>query len=367
MMDWLGFRIKQLARLPVNALLGTCVAWEPERELADGYSVALACAASLAPLAVANLRLCAKNQGGRLRELIAVFDCPPQQIPSNFVETAREISRSIDITLLGYDRRQVRVARLFKNGWVFAWMSWCLAIASSKTQALILHDLDAMPIGPMVFEQIYENWLLAKAEFCGINLYSGNGVTEEMGLLKSCGLALDSAYVRRTFRPIDIFNAMAWVDGRMISFDTTLYAQWQSPRRALRPIHESQLVHPSQLICHFTDLLAKRTDLRSVPHSLPMLPYFLYLGDDPTWLATATEDLKHENSQCLHLFDRTARLDAIVPQHWAWMEKQIRRLEQAIFGTTRPEVLDFLIGFMRRAGTSRSVGAELGANAVFEC
>ena len=120
------------------------------------------------------------------------------------------------------------------------------------------------------------------------------------------------------------------------------------------------------MICNLTDLVARRTDLRSVPHSLPMLPYFLYLGDDPAWLASGTEDLKHGNSRCLRLFDPYPRLDAIKPENWAWMEKQIRRLEQAIFGTTRPEVVDFLIGFMPAAGTSRTVGAELGADAVFE-
>ncbi len=366
MIDGLGFQLRRFARIPLRTLLGTCVSWEPQSEILDGYSIALACAASLAPLAVANLRLCARNHGGRLHELIAVFDCPPEQIPSSVVETAREISGSIDVALLGYDRRQFRVARLLENGWVFAWMSWCLAIARSKTQALILHDLDALPIGSMVFEQIYGNWLSSGAEFCGINLYSGSGVTREMGLLRTDGLALDAAYVRRTFRPIDIFNNLGRVDGRVISFDTTLHAQWQSPRRVLSPIDQSQLVHPTQLICNLTDLVARRTDLRNVPHSLPMLPYFLYLGDDPAWLASGTEDLMHGNSRCLRLFERTARLDAIKPENWAWMEKQIRRLEQANFGTTRPEVQDFLIGFVRRAGTSRTVGAELGADAVFE-
>ena len=226
-----AFSCGGLCRIPLRTLLGTCVSWEPHREILDGYSIALACAASLAPLAVANLRLCAKNHGGRLHELIAVFDCPPEQIPSSVIETAREISGSIDVALLGYDWRQFRVARLLKNGWVFAWMSWCLAIAGSKTQALILHDLDACPIGSMVFEQIYGNWLASGAEFCGINLYSGSGVTKEMGLLRTDGLALDAAYVRRTFRPIDIFNNLRRVDGRVISFDTTLHAQWQSPRR----------------------------------------------------------------------------------------------------------------------------------------
>lgn len=48
MTDCFGFQLRRLARLPVRTLLGTCVSWEPHREILDGYSIALACAAALA-------------------------------------------------------------------------------------------------------------------------------------------------------------------------------------------------------------------------------------------------------------------------------------------------------------------------------
>ncbi len=364
--DWLGFRMRQLMRFPVNALLSTTVAWEPPGQLADGYSIAMACVASLAPLAVANFRLCAKNCGPRLCELIAVFDCRPENIPECVVEAASEISSSIKVTLVGYDARQYRVNRLAKHGWVYAWTSWCLAIARSKTRAVIIHDLDALPIGPMLFEQIYDHWVLANAEFCGINLYSGNGVDEEMGLVRTSELAFDSDYIRRRFRPIDLFNKMRHVDGRLVNFDTMLHAQWKSLRRVVQPIDEVKLVHPSQLICQYNDLISGRSDLAGRNHSLPVLPYFLYLGGDATWLRVVGSQLKDAVTARVSFVNRCMRLDAIPPEHWAWMEKQIRRLEQANFGETRPEVSDYLTGFIHRAGSRRSVGKETGAGAVPE-
>ena len=282
----LGVRLAQLPRLPVDALLRTCVAWEPQRERTEGYSIALACVASLAPLAVANLRFCARSSGNRLYELIAVFDCPPEKIPACVVETVRELSPSIKVTLLGYGVHQNRVARLFKSGWVYAWMSWCLAIAHARTRAVIIHDLDAIPISPTLFEQIYENWLEAQAEFCGIRFRSGSDLTTSMGLVTTYELALDADYVRRTFRPVDLFNKLTRLDGRVISLDTMLYAQSRSPRRVVRPIDETQLVHPSQLICQYNYLINGQSKLRNLCHSLPMLPYFLYLGNSATCLTT---------------------------------------------------------------------------------
>ena len=307
-----------------------------------------------------------RSAGPRLHELIAVFDCPAEQIPKTVIETVREISSSLKITLLGYNGHQNRVARLLKNGWVYAWMSWCSAIAHAQTRAVILHDLDAMPIGPSLFEDLYDHWLEANSEFCGISRYTGQGVTGDMNLVRTYELVLDAAYVRRRFRPIALFNKLTRIDGRVVNFDTTLNAQWQSPRRVVRPIDETQLVHASQLICQYNDLIAGRTDLAGVHHSLPMLPYLLYLGGDAAWLEMLGSQLEKPNVEVVSVFDRRMHLDGIPPLHWAWMEKLIRRLEQTSFGHTRPEVSDFLTGFIHRAGSTRTVGVETGASAIVE-
>ena len=46
------------------------------------------------------------------------------------------------------------------------------------------------------------------------------------------------------------------------------------------------------------------------------------------------------------------------------MEKQIRRTEQTLEGSTRPEVEEYLHGFILRAGGARTVGREVGPASV---
>jgi hypothetical protein len=87
-------------------------------------------------------------------------------------------------------------------------MSWSLAIGHARTRAVIIHDLDALPLASGILDQIYEHWLEEEAEFCGIRRYTGNGITEDMGLVTTFELALDAAYLRRTFPPFDLFNKL---------------------------------------------------------------------------------------------------------------------------------------------------------------
>ena len=355
---------KRLKRLPMNLLLRDLVAWEPREATSEGYSVAIACMHELPAVAIANLEFCSRLAHDRLEELILVFNCPEAQIPAIVTEAARRAPASMRVRLIGYDDRQGRVAARIHWGWVYSWLSWSLAIRAAKTRALIIHDLDALPLHPDFFERLYENWADSGAQFCGIHPYRSAAIGPEMNLLTTFELALDAEYMRRRFRPFDLFNKLRVVDGRVVDFDTMLLAQRESPGRALRPIDESTLVHPSRLICNYTDLVSGRSDLAGLDHALPVLAYFMYLGGDPTPMATARPGLEDQGSRSIALFDRTASIDGIKPESWAWMEKQIRRTEQARFGETRPEVSSYLAGIIRRAGASRTVGHEVGALAV---
>ena len=133
MKNLLRLRAKQLHRLPADLLIRNLASWEPLGESLDGYTVVIACMRALAPVAVANLRLCAKQASPGLREVLLVFDCPPEEIPPVVVRAVDEASRSLKIRLLGYNRRQARVSSLIKWGWVYSWLSWSLALAEART------------------------------------------------------------------------------------------------------------------------------------------------------------------------------------------------------------------------------------------
>jgi hypothetical protein len=356
--------LTRLKRLPIQLAIRNLVSWEAHAPDADGYTVTVACMRELAPVAIANLGLIGKADATRMHELVLVFDCPVDQIPAAVQQAVRESPLAPRITLLGYDKMQHRVGRWINWGWVYSWLSWSLAIRHTRTQALIIHDLDALSLDPLHFERLYTNWAESGAQFCGIQQYNWNGIDAAMGLVTTFELVLDASFVRRNFRPSDLFNKVKLVDGRVVDFDTMLDAQSRSPRRAVRPINENQLVHQSQLICQYTNFVAGRTDFANRTHGLPVLFYLLHLGGHSTPMASAGSFLADNRVRTIPFAGRPLHVDGIHAISWAWFEKHIRRVEQSLFGATRPEVEEYLRGIVGRAGTERVVGVESGANAV---
>jgi hypothetical protein len=171
-------------------------------------------------------------------------------------------------------------------------------------------------------------------------------------------LSLDSAWLRATFHPFDLFNKLRIVDGRVIDFDTMLWVEWQSPARNKLPISETQILHPSQMICDYTDMRRGRVIARERPHNLLMLPWFLHLGGNSEPLRAAGQQLTVPGTETVSMLGQEAPISHFSPAHFAWTEKQIRRGEQAIFGETRPEVAQYLTGIISRAGEERTVGRE---------
>ena len=350
--------------MPLTIALRNLISWQPSDTWVEGYTVVIACMNDLDAVAVANLRSCALLHHDRLHQIILVFDCLRDDISENVRSAAHEISREIPVELIGYSERQFRVAKGINWGWVYSWLSWCLGIAHSRTRAVILHDLDAMPLAPSLFENLYDNWLEMKADFCGIRRYKGNGVPEELGLVATFEMVLDAGFVRRNCRPFDLFNKLELASGRVVDFDTTLYVQLPPATRAVRSIDETDLLHPSRLICQYTDLVSGRSDFTGQDHGLFMLIYFLFLGGHSEPLHSAALRLTEEGCRKIPLFGKEFSIDGITPMSWAWTEKQIRRAEQFYFGKTRPEVERYLTGIITRAGAHRTVGVETGPFAV---
>jgi hypothetical protein len=227
---------------------------------------------------------------------------------------------------------------------------------------VIIHDLDSLPLGGRLFESLYEHWLEEGVEFCGISQYHGNGVTAEMNLVRTAELVVDAHYLRERYRPIHLFNKLSLIDGRLADFDTMLHVQWQTPRCALRPIDETCLAHVSRVICNYTDFMSGRNSFKGSAHNLLMLPYLLYLGGQNAALSDVGPQLANPNVTTIRLFGKDLCIDGIPPALWAWKEKLIRRVEQVLYGQSRPDVLAFLVGFISRAGESRTVGTGNGSD-----
>jgi hypothetical protein len=353
------FGYKSVRRAPLLWQLRGLVSWDPLGEPEPGYTIVIAGMRRLWPVAIANLRLIAECDRMHLREVVLVMDDSIEQLPREFLAGTTEMeSAGLPLRIIGYDDAQRRTAHRINWGWVYSWLSWSKGIAAARTGRVILHDLDAMPIDPGLFRRLFEAAEQAEAQFQGVRFYSGNGVTPEMGLVTTFEMVIDIAWLRRAARPIEGFNQIRLVDGHYVDFDTWLEVQRRAPRRRVEEVAADSLVHPSQLICQFTEHMAGRDDRLARGHQLPILQYFYYLGDTSTPLDAVGDRIADPLADSAPFFGKPAKLTSIHPASWAWMEKQIRRLEQHLHGTTRPEVHHYLRGFVQRAGDERTVGRE---------
>ena len=365
--DYAKVAWKSIKRTPITRRLPGLVNWAPMESPMEGYTVVIAAMHRLWPVVVANLKLISKMRRSSMHEVIVVVDVDEAGLPEllrHAIDRLREAG--LPIRMLHYSDAQLRVARSIQWGWVYSWMSWSIGIGAAETKRVILHDLDALPIDEGLFERLYAAAEKTGSQFQGIRAYRANGVTAEMNLVTTFELVLDAEWVRANAEPHEGFNQATVVDGRYVDFDTWLAVQHRSPVRTLEPVSADALVHPSQLICQFTDHVAGRGGRTSPTNRLPILAYFVHLGDPDFSLGDLAFAIADSRTRSATMWGRETDIGSIPAEGWAWMEKQIRRLEQHLYGATRPEIEDYLEGFKRRAGDKRTVGVEILAEGGVE-
>lgn len=355
---------KLAKRVPMHLAIRGLTSWTPLEKPEPGYTVIIACMHELASVAAANLAAISRMQLSHMRELILIFNCTEDKLPPSVMSLVETLRPKLPVRVLCYTPQQEQAAAKLRWGWVYAWLSWCIGVGAARTRHVILHDLDALPLHPSLFDHRYQQAMETGSQFHGVRWYQGNGVTEAMQLVVTFELVLDAQHVRRSFRPFDVFNHVATIEGNYVDFDTFLYTQWRSEHRTVQVLPESELVHPSQMICQYTDFVAGRNTFTTQGHNLLLLPYYSYLGGDTSSLEVIGNRCADLDATSVPFVGKELPIAAIRPHLWAWLEKQIRRTEQALFGKTRPEVENYLRGFITRSGKDRTVGAETGENAV---
>ncbi len=357
---------KRVTRGALSAIIRPLVRWSPLTDPEPGYTVIIGCSWRLCPMIAANLRLLARQDLTNCRRVLVMMDCERREAPAEFEDQARRAAGGTGLPLefRYYTPVQRRVTRAIGWGWVYSWLNWTLGVAETRTRYAMLHDLDALLLKPSIVEGRYAairggQGGAGGAEFLGVGYYSGSGVRESDGLVKTFELMFDAEFVRREFRPIDIFNHVAVHQGRRLEFDTFLYAQSRGGRKAVLPIDETEMVHPSQMICHFMDFY---TGLRAVPadNNIPLIPYYFDLGGDPTLLRSVTHQLgsatgdgagpRHNGT--VELWSRTLDLRRLSGPMRAWHRKQALRMEAALGPTPRGEVVAYFDAIDHAAGSS---------------
>ncbi len=345
--NWFSYQAARLRRAPMVAKLRGLVEWEPLTNPEEGYTVVIGCMAALPDVAVMNLNLIQRMRTTSLRRVILVFDRPVSQMPEGLLERIESARGEIPVTVLNYSEHQYDVARSIQWGWVYAWMSWTTGIAHATTRHVLLHDLDAMPVNPDFFERRYQLAKNSGRDFFGIRWYKGNGIEPEDQLTTTFEMVLDAQTIRAKTRPIDGFNDIRVHKGRSVDLDTFLGSQIVVGNSGEAPIDEGDMVHPSQMICQYTDLIAGRNTAPMPKTNLPLVPAYMHLGGHSEPMLEITRHLERSGDARLPFMGKELDVSKLTAHHWVWLERETRKLGEAVTGGVGPE-LDRYLGLMRQ-------------------
>ncbi len=339
----LRFAHKVVSRALMRRAIEGLVKWEANPTPREGYTVVLGCAHALPAILRANLEMLSRQGMPRCERVIVVVDAAASALPAHFEPRARVAG--LELEFVYYTERQASAATRLRWGWINSWLSWSIGIARCGTRHALLHDFDAILLAPGLVERRYDAILAQGVEYLGVDRYRGLGVVDDDLLVRTFELMFDAAFVRERFRPVDLFNRMGSLSGRLVEFDTFLFAQSRAGRRGVLTIDEEHMVHPSQMICQYVDHAAGR----ALPpaNNLFMIPYYEAVGGDERALWGVAAQLRAAGS--VEIYGRTLDVANMPPEHAAWLEKQAFRLETALYGDVRPHVRAYFQGLRNRA------------------
>ncbi len=334
----LKYGLVKVQRAAMRSVLHHMAHWEPMTLAEPGYTVILACSSPLAPILKTNLLMLARQDLRDMHEVLVIFDRPRRKIDYPIEEAVCAEFPDVPLRFIYYTPWQTRLAATIGWAWVYSWLSWSLGIAATRTRYALLHDFDAMLIRRDLLAERYRVMTQRGDQYLGTGYYRGNGVEPGDGLVTTFELMFDASFVRRAFRPIDLFNHVSRRNGRTIDYDTFLWAQSRAGQASVLLIDETDMVHPSQLICQFTELTQRNRLLSRTAHSLLLIPYLLYLADAPDQFEATQQQLDRGPADKLRFYGKNLEMSRLAPEHARWMKKQAARLEAVVAGEMRAEV-----------------------------
>lgn len=349
----------KLRRSVIRQLIRPLTRWKRLDNPREGYSIVIGCNVPLVRMISCNLRFLSQQNLEHAEQIFIVLDRPRDQMPDDIEDAVRQRFPSLPLRFLYYGRLQSAICGAIGWPWVQCWLSWALGIARVGTRYAVLHDFDAMLLRPGILEERYQAIRARQHQYVGARFYDGNGVTPEDGFATTFELVFDAAHVRNTLRPIDLFSHVTRYKGRRVDLDTFLYAQSLGGTASVLPILEEDMVHPSQLICQFSDFLEGRRGVRK-SNNLLLVPYFLYAGDEPDVLRSVTAELERNVGSTISYFGKPLDLSGLDPDLLRWLAKQAFRVESAIAGDVRPEVSRYFTAIDRFV--ARAAGRETSLN-----
>lgn len=350
-----SFLAHHLARLRMNALralIRPLVRWNPLAAPREGYSLVLSCAWRLADMPAANLRCIDRLDLTHLDELLIIFDKPADDALRAVADRLVGAFPRLPLRFVYFTPWQTRVTDAIGWGWTYCWLAWCLGLAAASSRFVFIHDLDALPLDRDFFEKRYRLMRQRDLQYLGMQRFQFNGFTAEDNLAASNELMVDARFLRERFKPIDLFASVGVHQGRPVAYDLMLWPQTIAGRTDVLDAEFGQMVHPSQMICQFTALLNQRRYTAPARTTLPLIPYYLFLGDDGDSIRRLTHDLSRCFGRTVSLLGRDLDLSALSLEQAQSLHAMARQVERALHAFERPEVAAYFDQLEQFAGGS---------------
>jgi hypothetical protein len=336
------FRIAQAMRAVLRAVLRTTIRWRPLDRPQPGYTIVIGCKRELPVLLDATLLCLSKQDLSSVRRTLAVFDCRPTDSLIAHCRRLAERYPQLHLEPTFYSPWQCAVAQRVNLPWVYCWLSWMIGLRDCQTRHMLIHDLDAMLLDADLLEPRYRKAVASDAQWFGEAVYHQNGVVDADGVVTTWELLIDAAFVRDCFTPIDLFHNVKHYKGRSVDFDITLWAQLQAGRSAYEAIDREKMVHPTQVIQQYTNLIRAGRYRAPARNNLPFLPYFMHIGGDDTALMDYARRYVSQPRDRMPFMGAKLDMSQLTDDHVRWITVQIERIERALFGRVRDDVTEYL-------------------------
>jgi len=320
-----AFWFARAQRECLRTLLRGLVRWPMRSELEPGCTAIIGMCSRLPEVIEANVACLHAVRWPELRRVVIAVDGKRGCLAPGLEARVQTLLGDLPCEFVYYTPLQSRIAELVALPYVYAWLSWAIAIGRVETESLLIHDYDALLLTDSV-AACYREFRTNGAVMQGVRWYKNNGIEDSDRLAATFEAFVDLRWLRR-FAPIRMFHQVGSLGGRFVDFDILLELQANAARpdqRTVVPLQESDLTHPSQMIHQYT--MFRREPAGRLPcYSIPMIPFFAWLGGNKGALESATALLRPEASHDVRLLGDGVRVNLALlrAEHVDWLLKQM--------------------------------------------
>lgn len=328
----------------VKSALGALVSWKPLTDPEPGFSIVVGVPWNLMYLLPVNLRFVSRTDRSRLARVHVVFDRPEQPGAEAMIERCRREFPDLPLAFHFQPTAAGRLMRGINATTFYHAMNTAVGLRECRTRVLIMHDFDLFPVRPDHFSRIAEtiernNWKFASPE-----LTDFGGLSYADNVLGTWALGIDALWLREHYAPVDIFPRYERIGGRELKLDPTSWIQMRTPQRGIVPNGSGEG------FCHVNHLCGTHLDYKAgrrpaVVWRLHYLWYLDMLAGESASMTAATGAMRAAQSSELVVGDFRVDFRGVHVTCANVLRDEVRRMEAAVAGASRPEVEDYLAAF----------------------